>query len=62
MKDWVYTLIRNSPQLRKLIADELGVIESSIYQYAVRKSPSLERPFIMKLISEFTKKPLEDLK
>lgn len=54
MKKEIYKIIRNDPALRILIAEELGVIESTVYGHAVRKAPILERYNVIKIIMTYT--------
>jgi hypothetical protein len=54
MKEEIYKIIRNDPTLRKLIGDELDVIESTVYGHAVRKAPILERYTVIKIIMAHT--------
>ena len=56
LKDEVYFQIRNDIQLREKISEQLGITDISVYRYGVRKSPTLSKPVIIKVISEHTGK------
>lgn len=52
LKDEVYQKIRNDIPLREKIAEQLGITESSVYVYAVRKSLSLSKPVVVNIIKK----------
>lgn len=54
LKSEVYHLIRNDVQLRQNIAQSLGIAESSVYTYAVRKAPTLQKPVVLNVIRKYT--------
>ena len=61
MKEEIYKIIRNSPELREKIALELGIIESSVYGLAKRKSEKLEKFSVVKIIMSHTNKTEEQI-
>lgn len=56
LKNEVYHLIRNDVRLRELIAEPLGIAESSVYMYARRKAPTLQKPAVLNVIKKYTNK------
>lgn len=54
MKDEIYNLIRNNPQLRELIGKEMNVLESTVYTHAVRKAPCLEKKGVLRILTKAT--------
>ena len=61
LKQEVYHLIRNDVKLREMIAEPLGIAESSVYTYAVRKSPTLQKPAVLNVIKKYTNKKETEL-
>jgi hypothetical protein len=56
LNEEIYHLIRNDWQLRQVIADILGVSETTIYGHAVRKSVRLEQYLVIKQLMLYTGK------
>jgi hypothetical protein len=50
----VYHIIRNDIPLREKIAKQLLIDTNSVYTHAVRKSKSLQKPFILEIIKNHT--------
>ena len=61
MKEEIYKIIRNNPDLREKIGNELGIIESSVYGLAKRKSDKLQKFSVVKIIMEHTGKAEEEI-
>lgn len=57
----IFTLIRNDIPLRIKIADSLGIIESSVYRLAQRKSKKLTQYHIIEIILKHTGYKVEDI-
>lgn len=54
IRNEIYHLIRNDIKLRRDIADELGVTDSTVYGHAVRKAPKLNEYPVIKIIMTHT--------
>lgn len=52
LKSEIYQIIRNDIPLRDKISSQLGITANSVYQYAVRKSRTLQKPFVLEIIKE----------
>lgn len=54
LKQSVYNQIRNDIPLRDMISKEIGITERSVYVYATRKAPTLNKPVVLKLLKKYT--------
>lgn len=50
----IYHLIRNDIKLRRKIADELGVTDTTVYGHAIREAPKLNGYPVIKIIMTHT--------
>ena len=55
LKSEIYHIIRNDIPLRDKIASQLGITVNSVYQYARRKSRTLQKPFVLDIIKDHLK-------
>ena len=52
LKEEIYNKIRNDIPLRKKIAGKIGITERSVYVYATRKSPTLNKPVVVEVMKK----------
>ena len=52
LKEEIYNQIRNDIPLREKIAGKIGITERSVYVYATRKSPTLNKPVVVEVMKK----------
>lgn len=53
LKNEIYHSIRNDVEFRQTISKSLGIAEYSVYIYAVRKAPTLQKPMVLSVIKKY---------
>ena len=61
MKDEIYKKIRVDKDLRRKIADALGVQTETIYRHAINKAVMLKRPLVVEFIAKELGKTVSEI-
>ena len=56
LREEIYSVIRNDIPLREKISSQIGITVDSVYRYAFRKSPTLSKPIVIRVLSEHLNK------